>query len=202
MKEFLAAPFVGILLEQRKQWGLRCMGSECGQLAFKVVLDIDCRTWRRLHNWLAADYYKVGGPIVKLLCAMGFDLAVELIGVAVGSRSPLECKGSENAGHPVIRVAGETPIRAESCENLRTESPDFERQGIDHPVEVLKIELSVRVVVDHGTSHLENLAGRRELSFAEFGKFLVAFRPRPMCTGLSRRQADHRRLNSGRMVFQ
>src|SRR6185436_2562777 len=190
MKQFLAAPFLRVLLEQRKQWSLGGMRSECGKFAFEVVLDIDCSTWRRLHNWLATRYYKVGGPIVKLLRAMRFDLPVELIGVAVGSRRPLECKGSENAGHPMIRVAGETTVRAERCENLRTETPDFQRQGIDHPVEVLKIELAVRVFVDHWASHLENLTRGRELSLAEFGKFLVALRPASMCTRLPRCQAD------------
>src|SRR5205823_14998315 len=191
MKHFHPSALPHVSFEYGPQWRLGVMCFECCDLGFKSVADINHSGRRRESNRLPAGQCEIRSLVVQLLRSMRTGVLTDLIGIAVAPSRPLECQGSKNARHGVIGMRCHSAFASKREQDLRPKLPHKQRETTNRSVQILPVELAIRIVEHNAAGDFQNLARRSEFSAPYGCEFLIVASAAATGCGLPRREAHN-----------
>src|SRR5436853_7661070 len=90
----------------------------------------------------------------------------DLIGKAVVPSRPLECQGSKNARYGVIGMRCHSACASKREHDLRAKLPHKQREITNHSVQIMPVQLAIRIVEHNRTPDPQNLTRRSEFCAA------------------------------------
>ena len=90
----------------------------------------------------------------------------------------------------MIGVSGDAALRTKSKHDLRLKFPDLKCEVADYMVDILAMELAVRIVEHNSSRDIKNFAGRGKLFAADGSEFLIVASAAPVGCCLPWSEAD------------
>jgi hypothetical protein len=91
----------------------------------------------------------------------------------------------------MIGVPGDTALGTKSKHDLRLEFPDLKCQIANYVVDILAMELPVRIVEHDSSRDIKNFAGRGKLFAADGSEFVIVTGAAPVGCSLAWGEADN-----------
>src|SRR5579862_6508672 len=120
MEHFVTSPRPNVALEQWPERSLGLVSLEGFNLLFEVCSDVDDGGRGRERHRLAIGQGEICGGVVELLRLMDSNDVMQLIGISVVARRPLESQCRRKRCHGVVGVARQSTFRTECNYHLGT----------------------------------------------------------------------------------
>src|SRR5579885_2813305 len=127
------------------------MRLESGDLRLEAVSNVDDRRDGREHHRRTSGQGEVGGVIIELLSLMRAQSITKLFRIILASSCPLKGQACEQRCQGMVRMPGDSPIRTERDQHLRSKLPDLPRKLAHYLKKILFIKPPVGIV-QHQTS--------------------------------------------------
>src|SRR5947207_15988235 len=96
----------------------------------------------------------------------------DLIGIAVAPSRPLECQGSKNARHGVIGMRCNSAFASKREQDLLARLPHKQREITNHSVQILPVQLAIRIVEHSAVRDLQKVTQGRDFCALYGGAYL------------------------------